>query len=275
MILFIGKNLSFQIVFGVIMGKIIAFSNQKGGVGKTTTAINLSTYVAMAGKKVLLVDFDPQGNATSGFGFEKNQLEHTCYDVLMEDCAAQEAILPTMVENLSMLPCNMDLAAAEADLVNMMARESALKRALAPVRLHFHRLSAQPRADNSQCAGCQRRRYHSHSKRIFRLGGAQSTYAHHKTCETTAEFRLEDKRRGADNVRCAHHHVQTGYGGNLQVLWRHHLHRACATQRQIGGIAQFRRSHSVACTTLQRRSCLRSAGKTVLGKRGKVTWRRL
>ena len=80
------------------MGKIIAFSNQKGGVGKTTTAINLSTYVAMEGRKVLLVDFDPQGNATSGFGFEKNHLEHTCYDVLMEDCSAKEAILPTAVE---------------------------------------------------------------------------------------------------------------------------------------------------------------------------------
>lgn len=120
-----------------IMGKVIAFSNQKGGVGKTTTAINLSTYVAMQGKTVLLIDFDPQGNATSGFGLEKNALEQTTYDVLMGDCSAMEAIRQTMVENLFILPCNMDLAAAEVDLVNVPSRESAFKRAIQPLLEKF------------------------------------------------------------------------------------------------------------------------------------------
>ena len=116
------------------MGKIIAFSNQKGGVGKTTTTINLAAYVAMMGKKVLIVDFDPQGNATSGYGVEKNRLEITSYDVLMGDSEAREAILPTMIENLWIMPSNSDLAGAEVDLVSALARESALKRALTPIK---------------------------------------------------------------------------------------------------------------------------------------------
>ena len=119
------------------MGKIIAFSNQKGGVGKTTSAINLATYVAKAGNKVLLVDFDPQGNATSGFGVEKNQLKQNCYDVLMGECLPQDVILSTMVENLDILPCNIDLAAAEVDLVSMVARESSLKRAIDPIKGNY------------------------------------------------------------------------------------------------------------------------------------------
>lgn len=119
------------------MGKIISFSNQKGGVGKTTTAINIAAYTALSGRKVLLVDFDPQSNATSGFGFEKNKLENTCYDILMEACEPKDAILPTAIENLSMIPCNIDLAAAEVDLVNMVARESTLARVLSPIKNDF------------------------------------------------------------------------------------------------------------------------------------------
>ena len=119
------------------MGKIISFSNQKGGVGKTTSAINLASYVAKFGNKVLLVDFDPQGNATSGFGIEKNQLQKNCYDVLMGECMAQDVIVPTVIENLSIMPCNIDLAAAEVDLVSMVARESSLKRALEPIKNNY------------------------------------------------------------------------------------------------------------------------------------------
>lgn len=115
------------------MGKVVALSNQKGGVGKTTTAINLAGYVAEKGRTVLLLDFDPQGNTTSGFGIDKNTLEKNAYDLLLGKCGAGEVVFKTSVAGLHIIPANMDLAAAEIDLINFARREYALKTALAPL----------------------------------------------------------------------------------------------------------------------------------------------
>ena len=116
------------------MGKIISFSNQKGGVGKTTTCVNMAAYLAVAGKKVLLVDLDPQGNATTGLGFPKSSLKKSVYNVLIDDEDAKENILPTEIEGLFILPANIDLAGAEVELVYKTKREKVLKAALDKVK---------------------------------------------------------------------------------------------------------------------------------------------
>ena len=119
------------------MAKIISIANQKGGVGKTTTAVNLSACVSTFNKRVLLLDIDPQGNSTSGLGFDKNTVEHSTYDVVVNEADIRTVVLDTMLNNLKLCPSNIQLAGAEIEMVSMISRENKLRFALDAYRDNF------------------------------------------------------------------------------------------------------------------------------------------
>ena len=123
--------------WGGVLVRVIAIANQKGGVGKTTTAVNLSSCLALLGARVLLIDVDPQGNSTSGLGIDKSTVKRCVYDCLVNDVPMDEAIVSTKVENLGLLPATIQLAGAEVELVSVLARENMLKRALEKVKYRY------------------------------------------------------------------------------------------------------------------------------------------
>ena len=141
------------------MGRTIVIANQKGGVGKTTTAINLSASLAKLEKKVLVVDMDPQGNTTSGFGVDKENTEYSVYDLLLGEGGIKDAVLPDVFERLSLLPSHIDLAAAEIELIGKEEKEFILKKALDQVKeeYDFIMIDCPPSLNlltiNSMCAG--------------------------------------------------------------------------------------------------------------------------
>ena len=119
------------------MSRTIAIANQKGGVGKTTTTVNLCACLAKQGKKVLLIDSDPQGNSTSGLGIDKTAINYCLYDCYINDIPAESVIIDTEIENLKLLPSTIELAGAEIELVSLMMREGKLKKTLESIKYKF------------------------------------------------------------------------------------------------------------------------------------------
>ena len=190
-----------------LMERTIVVANQKGGVGKTTTAINLAASLAELGKKVLVVDMDPQGNTTSGLGIDKEQAENTVYELMLEECSVEDAIMESEYENLSVLPSNINLAAAEIELVGAEEKEYILKKAIDKVKKNYDFVLI-----DCPCNVCGRYGTRADSVRILCTRGTVSADPHNQSCPGSTEPGSGNRRRGIYHVRCKNQSVSSGGG---------------------------------------------------------------
>ena len=152
------------------MGRIIAIANQKGGVGKTTTAINLSACLAEAKQRVLVIDIDPQGNTTSGLGIDKEEKENTIYEVMLGEISIEQAICKEAFDCLDVIPSNVNLAGAEIDLIDIEDREYILKKSIAQIRKNYDYIILDFKYADSQRNDCSRHSTCADSVRILCIG---------------------------------------------------------------------------------------------------------
>lgn len=199
-----------------LMERTIVVANQKGGVGKTTTAINLAASLAELGKKVLVVDMDPQGNTTSGLGIDKEQAENTVYELMLEECSVEDAIMESEYENLSVLPSNINMQAAEIELVGAEEKEYILKKAIDKVKKNydFVLIDCPPsfKYADYQCNVCGRYGTRADSVRILCTRGTVSADPHNQSCPGSTEPGSGNRRRGIYHVRCKNQSVSSGGG---------------------------------------------------------------
>jgi hypothetical protein len=241
------------------MTRIYTFVNQKGGVGKTTTAINLGAYLAQLGQRVLIVDLDPQANATSSLGVDKNTVSGSTYDVLLGSQPPDGLPLRNERLGLSILPSSPALAGAEVELVNELARETRLK--VAMLRLHPDRLSALAgTADRQRTRRGARRGGDSRSMRVSGPRGTRPTDADDQPRPRGALPGLEDTRRGADDVRPPRESFRRRGKGSQQAFPEASLSRRHPAQYPPCGSALVRIAHLSLRAHVCGRESLRSPG---------------